>query len=444
MTARCVRALGIEINDYLDQPTAERWHEFAEHLSGCSVCAAEIRAWDALRATQDSEDHPHEDVLLDYVDDRNSLEAQTIERVKAHLSLCASCRDEVAVLGKVRIESVGESAEAHRPFAGMIADFLGRLRSVVWNPAFAYVLVAVLLVPTLNRLGDDEPVIVRSPAPVLQSEQIAMRAEVFTESVRAPERRLRALGYMDGGDKSTLESLSDVTQSEGAQDEVVPDQVARSDAAQGEVRQSASVRSAVVPSKVGQSEDSSEEGAVRSAVRVGVDESAGPDVERARRSLEAAARRPAYLDQSLHHRPWRESGVASALRSAPEALRKSEVRELVPGNALKISATEARDGLTLYFRLARAGREQEHSDPLVATFVLPATIRNVEVRIAGIGGDRQIRYRGLKAPDDPGSIVSKMIRVPGAWLRPGSYRVTVHAEDSEAALGEPFSIEVIP
>jgi hypothetical protein len=439
MTARCDRALGIEINDYLDQPTAERWREFADHLSDCSVCAAEIRAWDALRTTQDSEDHPHEDVLLDYVDDRNTLEAQTIERVKSHLSLCASCRDEVAVLSKVHIEPAGESADAHSPFAGLIADFFGRLRSVVWNPAFAYVLVAVLLVPTLSRLGNDESVIVRSPVPILQSDQVGVQTEVFTESVRAPEGRLRALGYMDGGEESTLESLNDVTQGEGARGEVAQDEVARSDAAQVEV-----VQRAAAQSEVGQSGDSGESGAARSVASVAADESAGADVGRVRRSVEAHARRSTYASSRLQHRPWRESDIASSLRSAPEALRESEIQKLVPGEALTISAAEARGGLTFHFNVARADRKQDDSNLSVATFIVPATIRNVEGRIVGIDGDRQIRYRGFAVPNDPTSIVSKMIRVPGAWLRPGSYRVTVHAEDSEAALGAPFSIEVTP
>ena len=112
MTARCERALGVEIRDYLDEPTADRWLEFTEHLRNCSVCAAEVRAWDALRATKDNEDHPHEDVLLDYVDDRSSLGAQTIERIEVHLAVCASCRDEVAVLTQIDIEPVGAAAES--------------------------------------------------------------------------------------------------------------------------------------------------------------------------------------------------------------------------------------------------------------------------------------------------------------------------------------------
>lgn len=115
----------------------------------------------ALRALRESlaEDgggHPAEELLLAYADERSSLAQDVVEEIDTHLATCASCRDEVGVLGSL---TISPAREAQATVARTEAAFWQRIVSVlsgpVWRPALAFAVLIVLTVPVLRMVGQD-------------------------------------------------------------------------------------------------------------------------------------------------------------------------------------------------------------------------------------------------------------------------------------------------
>ncbi len=146
---------------------------FRAHYPGCPECAAEVRVWSELegllRAGAPPPDaHPEPELLLAFADAPATLDGETRGTVERHLAGCRSCADEAKVL--VQYEPgvlAGAASVAAAPAAvspilasdralprprargddASAGSWLGRL---VWQPAFAYALVALLLVPIVT------------------------------------------------------------------------------------------------------------------------------------------------------------------------------------------------------------------------------------------------------------------------------------------------------
>jgi hypothetical protein len=115
----------------------------------------------ALRALRESlaEDgggHPAEELLLAYADARSSLAEDVVERIDTHLATCASCRDEVGVLGALTILPAREaSAAAVRTETPFWQRIVSALSGPVWRPALAFAVLIVLTVPVLRMVGQN-------------------------------------------------------------------------------------------------------------------------------------------------------------------------------------------------------------------------------------------------------------------------------------------------
>jgi hypothetical protein len=170
---KCRRAFETDLLAVLRGESADA--DFLAHYPSCADCAAEVRVWSELdgmlRAAAPAEEwHPALEVLLQLVDAPAALATDKRRALEHHLVGCRVCADEVWTLRSFDPASVviaapsrvaAAVAPAPSPRAGTAAaapasapgavpergSWLGRL---VWHPAFAYALVAVLLVPLLR------------------------------------------------------------------------------------------------------------------------------------------------------------------------------------------------------------------------------------------------------------------------------------------------------
>ena len=159
----------------------------------------------ALRAlqqslTEEGGGHPAEELLLTYVDKRSSLAAEVAESIGAHLAECASCRDEVGVLGTTtiwpsRVTTASQVAAAASVWRRVVAGWSGSR----WRPVLALAVLVVMMVPTLRLIGQDRALRLET---VDQPNDVAMTAkheprtpstERARETPSAPEEASQSL-----------------------------------------------------------------------------------------------------------------------------------------------------------------------------------------------------------------------------------------------------------
>lgn len=151
---KCRRAFDADLTAVVRGESADAG--FAEHLVTCADCAAEVRVWEELDAllragAPSGTDHPEPETLAAFVDAPAMLAAAARVSLEGHLAACRICADEVESLR--RFDQIGTAAaippreenpvEAAAPRSG--------IARVLWHPAFAYALVAVLLVPLVRQ-----------------------------------------------------------------------------------------------------------------------------------------------------------------------------------------------------------------------------------------------------------------------------------------------------
>ncbi len=162
----CRRAFDLDLAAYLVDPRAAEWTDFRHHWPTCADCAAEVAAWTTLQARLGAS-HPDAEVLLRWADGGDAMPAADRLAVARHVEACASCTDELRALARFDTAPLLGTTPAapppKRPWT---------LRRVLWNPALAYALLLLALLPSLNRrhemlvVGEpEEPPAAAAPAP---------------------------------------------------------------------------------------------------------------------------------------------------------------------------------------------------------------------------------------------------------------------------------------
>lgn len=195
---RCRRAFEADLHAALH---GDGEAEFLAHYPTCADCAAEVGVWreldELLRAGAPSDGaHPTEGMLLAFTDADASLSAETRAEIERHLGRCRPCADEARLLRTIdvtamvaaaappppvvaptaavepppavaepppvpraddatatAVEPAPPAAAAALPVPDVAPPPRARrgLVRVVWHPAFAYALVALLLVPLVRE-----------------------------------------------------------------------------------------------------------------------------------------------------------------------------------------------------------------------------------------------------------------------------------------------------
>lgn len=155
---KCRRAFDADLTAVVRDEAADA--DFAAHVATCPDCAAEVRVWtelDALlRAGAPADaDHPEPETLVAFVNAPGAPAPATLGTearvaVERHLAACRVCADEVG--GLRRFDPSRMAAEAPTPDdQDEPVGTRGGVARVLWHPAFAYALVALLLVPLVRQ-----------------------------------------------------------------------------------------------------------------------------------------------------------------------------------------------------------------------------------------------------------------------------------------------------
>jgi hypothetical protein len=127
MKRQCGKLGDSDLLLYLADPDDASLSALRSHLATCSECAEELRAWRSLQGELaahlegDEDDHPSAERLAVFADHADSLGVAMRTEIEAHLSMCAACRDEIRVLGAVRIERAAAAEQGEAAVASLEA-----------------------------------------------------------------------------------------------------------------------------------------------------------------------------------------------------------------------------------------------------------------------------------------------------------------------------------
>jgi len=213
----CTKSEQIDLAAFLVEPRAEEWAAFREHYPACPECSAEMARWSELegilrRPSQPS--HPSEAALLAFETDPGTLPAEEQRSVRLHLDSCAPCRDALAAVRSLDLESALEATAAASVGAetvrkSWLARLLGSLRETLGSlaqPRLATALVAaallLLAIPVAlaiwSALEPNTPAAPRGPGPpseVVASEEPPLEGSapeppLHREPPPAPEEQI--------------------------------------------------------------------------------------------------------------------------------------------------------------------------------------------------------------------------------------------------------------
>ncbi|MDE0885186.1 MAG: DUF928 domain-containing protein [Myxococcota bacterium] len=160
----CEKTRELDLGEFLLEREEPQWEEFRNHYPGCADCSEEVARWgkleQLLRTTIAGEAHPSEEKLLALT--TLSLVSAERVRVEQHVSGCAACRSEVAVLKSFDFSAVQpvQAAAASQPFFGRavasLAEWRESLSASTLQPALMAAAVVILAVPIGIRLWDGQ------------------------------------------------------------------------------------------------------------------------------------------------------------------------------------------------------------------------------------------------------------------------------------------------
>jgi hypothetical protein len=360
----CRRSSDIDLPGFLDEPRRPEFAAFRDHYPRCRDCSAEVRAWTALqkalRTDTASAAHPEPELLARY--SGATLAAAERGALERHLATCAACRDELGALERWTPALQVEPAPARASTPGRVADGRAALRRLLWSPAFAYALLALVLVPTLYRqlTGGSPPIEPAAQPAVLAEAEKQRRSEEPPAAASEPKLAAKLARQPEPERKAAAERTRAAAPP--------PPAVAYAPQAPASA------------------------GADRGIASLGKSSASAPkqDAFGSQAAAEAADRanvaEQVVLGESLSDAARARPDVALALRA---------------GEVPVVAAAAVRAGLHL----------------LVTA--LPAGPGEIEIRVVGPGGGRELRER------HPADARDLAVELPPDWLAPGRYQASV-------------------
>jgi hypothetical protein len=409
----CRRAFELDLAEFVADPRAERFGWFLEHYPACAECSAELRAWSELEAQLRGEAgsaHPDEEVLLHYEQSPDSLGTAERTRVATHLAACRSCADELAALRSFDFEVLAPAPAPApaRELASILAGLGERLRGLVLHPAFAYAVVLALLYPTARWVLQDIGVLPASAPP------LALGSLEAPAPAGRPSQEAEQLGRSGAADALVPEPV-----------EVFASRVEKSEAA---ARPPAPAPRALPDSGLPRA-----------------DRDLAASKERAPRPESTAKLAPTADERELDERARGALSGGLAYRLAPAEAEEeaTALRELAAGAESPVLRQPLADAPQRRKELrARAAGEVAALpvpapvfDPGSSTLSVPlpellAPDAVVEIRVTSPDGAREIRERFAVGV----GVTRLEMKLPAAWLAPGTYRVERRIRGVEASI----------
>ncbi len=177
------------------------------HLAGCESCRALLAHALAFGETAPDalEEHVQSQLLLEYLEARETLEPDAVRRIEGHLGSCEVCRDALAIVK----ELPGERAEAPGRSPGVLAGLWERLAGTVLHPApaLAYLLLLLIAYPAYRFLAPGGP---DAPASVLGVTATLRGETVFRADPGEPAPPAASLTRPPDGAPLLLELATDI------------------------------------------------------------------------------------------------------------------------------------------------------------------------------------------------------------------------------------------
>jgi hypothetical protein len=441
----CRQTYDIDLAAFLEAPRREEFESFRSHYPTCAACSAEVRAWTELHlalAATGAGEHPEPERLLRYEEDPGQMAPVEREALSTHLAGCVSCRDELSALRAFEPAALAQPAAAVTPDGGSGDGFLGRLRRLVWHPAFAYAVALLVLAPTLWQLVGPGQL----GSPMLRAPLEATRRDEAFSGERAAARKEPAAEPTSPADVPGKERVAEL------QTRTAPPAVREKDAARSnrEVADAAPApgadpgalysgfqRERLRPAPAQEQRPSME------AESIAKSKPSAPSA--AKRQATAAAPEAGAMAASEDTMPdaadnrAAPAGPAEPKAESIEPLRRKltepdlsqlrslgDVTEGKPGSdgaldeeAGRIATGVAPESVGPGFRRAARG--------LVLTVPTQGLEGELEVRLVSPDGRRQLVER-FPAPRARAAVD---LAVPPYWLGPGVYRVVVSGADGE-------------
>ena len=158
----------VDLQEYLEDPSAPRWEAFRAHYPRCRECANEVRAWgevvSLLSASEPGEiRHPRPELLVQFAEQPGRMNGEERSAVSRHVDECRSCADELSTFRgfdfaalEATSKPIREPAKpTSRPtWLEQVGEYLAPLIRVAVHPAFTYALIVLALIPTIARYQD--------------------------------------------------------------------------------------------------------------------------------------------------------------------------------------------------------------------------------------------------------------------------------------------------
>lgn len=136
--------------------TPEQAELVKEHLRFCQDCLEQLRTMSILTGKSPakffiSPSHLPDELLEQYYQNKSALSTEKIHFVEDHLKICSDCSANLDFLVALEAD-LKSSVSEERAGANVLEQFLEKLRSFLWRPAIAYLLLLVCLYPALQWL----------------------------------------------------------------------------------------------------------------------------------------------------------------------------------------------------------------------------------------------------------------------------------------------------
>ena len=135
-----------------------------KHLAECETCSQEAEKMQWLaEAYQRTGKHINPVILTVYAENKKELSKPVIQQVKNHLAICPECQKELEILTEVNHSL--ETQVTGSPLSGITESISAFFSQLFLKPAFAYVLVLLLLYPAWLGIfrKNERPVQVHEP-----------------------------------------------------------------------------------------------------------------------------------------------------------------------------------------------------------------------------------------------------------------------------------------
>lgn len=146
-----------------DNLSDENKDKVKKHLSNCPKCEMDLvemrQLADSLKENRDDlfSEHILPEQLILYAEAKNELNKNNLLQIEKHLESCADCKRELMLLDKVN-----QSLNPHQEFTTFekVAQKLSDIFSIVLNrPAFAYIIILLLLYPAYLGIFKSEKIL---------------------------------------------------------------------------------------------------------------------------------------------------------------------------------------------------------------------------------------------------------------------------------------------